>query len=585
MSEYLTTRYKTDDEKRALYLIESFPLATILPASRDGGVAFVPMIRDEREPEEVSLVGHVDSENPVLAQLDGEPIQALFHGPNAYISPLDYESSQLPTWNYGVAHVSGISVLVHDEAEKLKLMVRMVETLEARDGSAYHLDVSDRRVRDLVRLVTFFRLRAQSVDGVFKYSQDKAFSDRVRAMQRLLGKLQATHGRTIARLADDVGDEPTGGGRSGASERIRALVTNGSAAVPAASSPTKASHTVGGRVGLDVLSAIGETPIVRLNRVAPAPAEFFAKLELMNPGGSIKDRIGRWLLEDAERRGCLQPGGLVVEGTGGNTGVGLAMAAAVKGYRCVFTVPDKMSEGKIRLLRAFGAEVVVTPTVAPPDPRNYCAVARRIAAAEPNAVYIDQYTNLANRECHYRTTGPEILRQLPDVDVLVAGLGTGGTLCGTARFLKEARPSITVIGVDPVGSILYDAFKRSCGHFQPYLMEGIGKDCVPANIDFDCIDDIVRVEDREAFLMTRRLLKQEGIYAGVSSGAALVGALRWARRFPDGLAGKRLLVILPDSGSRYLGKVYNDDWMREHDLLDDPPKTDGQAEVDHAVGH
>jgi cystathionine beta-synthase len=348
-----------------------------------------------------------------------------------------------------------------------------------------------------------------------------------------------------------------------------------------------ASPVADERVCPDVLTAIGNTPIVRLNRIAQyALAEVFVKLEFMNPGGSIKDRIGRWLLEDAERRGLLQPGGLIVEGTGGNTGVGLAMAAAVKGYRCVFTVPDKMSEGKISLLRAFGAKVIVTPTVAPPDPMNYCAVARRIAAAEPNALYIDQYDNLANRECHYRTTGPEILRQLADVDVLVAGLGTGGTLCGTARFLKETRPSITVIGVDPVGSILYDAFKRrTSGRFQPYLMEGIGKDCIPANMDFDYIDDIVQVTDREAFLMTRRLLIQEGIYAGVSSGAALVGALHWARRSANGLAGKRLLVILPDSGSRYLGKVYDDDWMREHDFLDEPLRAEARAEMDHDVGY
>ncbi|TCO59555.1 PLP-dependent cysteine synthase family protein [Actinocrispum wychmicini] len=322
-----------------------------------------------------------------------------------------------------------------------------------------------------------------------------------------------------------------------------------------------------------VLGAIGNTPIVRLNRVTEdVDAEVYAKLEFTNPAGSVKDRIGFWLIEDAERRGVLRPGGLVVEGTGGNTGIGLAMAAAVKGYQCVCTVPDKMSEGKIKTLRAFGAEVVVTPTVPPEDSRNYCNEARRIAAREPNAVYIDQYNNLANREYHYLHTGPEIARQLPDVDVLVAGLGTGGTLCGTGKFLKEHRPGLRVIGVDPVGSILYDAYKHGRRvPPAPYLIEGIGKDCVPANIDFDLIDDVVQVADRESFAMTRRILKQEGIFAGVSSGSVTVGALRWIVEGDSDLAGKKVLVIFPDSGSRYVSKVYDDEWMSANGLLDDEP--------------
>jgi cystathionine beta-synthase len=557
MAEYLTENYMTDEQRRVLYLIESYPFATIVPVQRGSDFAFVPMIRDEREPELVVLLGHVDNENPVLAQLDGQPVQALFHGPNAYISPLDYETSQLPTWNYSVATVGGSFTLIRDEAEKARLMLRTVETLEARNGSTYRLDDSE-LVRGLIERITFFRLRAESLHGVFKYSQDKDAPDRARARERLLEKLSAQQGRTIERLADDIPAANNGSRRR---------------------SPVREIHA-------NVLGAIGNTPVVRLNKVgADAPVELFAKLELTNPGGSIKDRIGRWLLEDAERSGRLKPGDLVVEGTGGNTGVGLAMAAAVKGYRCIFTVPDKMSEGKIRLLRALGAKVVVTPTVPPPDPRNYCAVAREIAASEPHAIYIDQYNNLANRECHYRTTGPEILRQLPDIDVLVAGLGTGGTLCGTAMYLKEARPSVKVIGVDPVGSILYEKFKNGIdGEFRQFLIEGIGKDCVPANMDFDLIDDVVQVGDRESFLMTRDLLEREGIYAGGSSGAALVGALRWIREAGENLAGKRLLVILPDSGSRYLSKVYDDEWMRERGLLDEPAPEEEIGEVSHAVG-
>ena len=574
MCEYLTTKYITSDAQRVLYLIESFPLATVLPMDRAGGVAFVPMIRDERDPQEVVLVGHVDGENPVLTQLDDGPVQALFHGPNAYISPRDYQSPQFPTWNYSVARVTGTSTLIRDKAEKITLMIRTVEVLETRNGSDYRVAGSDRRFMDLIDRVAFFRLRVESLDGVFKYSQDKAFADRVRAMQSLLGKLKAVQTRAIARLADDIEYEQIGDNcRNGAGGRARPRLAIGSGLAACEANSRRGTAVDGDQVRANVLAAIGGTPIVRLNRIAQdVSAEIFAKLEFMNPGGSIKDRVGRWLVEDAERRGLLQPGGLIVEGTGGNTGVGLAMAAVVKGYRCVFTVPDKMSEGKILLLRALGAEVVVTPTVAPPDPRNYCAVARRLAASESNALYIDQYNNLANRECHYRTTGPEILYQLPDIDVLVAGLGTGGTLCGAASFLSEVRPSITVIGVDPIGSILYDAFRRKTGgRFQPFLMEGIGKDCVPTNVDFDCIDDIVQVDDREAFLMTRRLLREEGIYAGVSSGAALVGALRWAHQFAGGPATKRVLVIFPDSGSRYLSKVYDDGWMREHGLFDESP--------------
>jgi cystathionine beta-synthase len=321
-----------------------------------------------------------------------------------------------------------------------------------------------------------------------------------------------------------------------------------------------------------VLEAIGNTPIVRLNKVTSAvTAQVYAKLEFTNPGGSIKDRIGWWLIEDAEKRGLLKPGGVVIESTGGNTGVGLAMAAVVKGYKCIFTLPDKMSEIKIRTLRAFGAEVIVTPTVGPDDPRNYYLVAKRLANEIPNSLHIDQYNNLANREYHYRYTGPEILRQMPDIDILVAGIGTGGTVIGVGKFLKENKPGVQILAVDPVGSIVYDTFKygKAKSPPRPYQIEGIGKDFIPANYDFDQLDDIVQVSDKEAFLMTRQILTSEGIFAGISAGSAVVGALRWMCGQGDRIRGKKVLIIFPDSGSRYISKVYDDEWMRAAGFLDE----------------
>ncbi len=323
----------------------------------------------------------------------------------------------------------------------------------------------------------------------------------------------------------------------------------------------------------NILGAIGNTPIVKLNRVASSvDTEIFAKLEFMNPGGSIKDRIGYWLIEDAEKKGTLKPGGTIIEGTSGNTGVGLAIASAIKGYQCIFVLPDKMSEEKIRNLRAFGARVVVTPTaVEPEDPRSYYSVSRRLAKDTPNSFYVDQYNNLANRECHYRNTGPEILEQFPGIDVLVAGIGTGGTICGTGRFFKENKPETEVIAVDAVGSIVYDKFKTGSDvPAHTYKIEGIGEDFIPDNYDFNVIDDMVQVEDKESFLMTRDLLVKEGIYAGVSSGSAVIGALKWIREQGDRLKGKKVLVILPDSGNRYLSKVYDDAWMREAGFLEEP---------------
>lgn len=324
-----------------------------------------------------------------------------------------------------------------------------------------------------------------------------------------------------------------------------------------------------------VLEAIGDTPIVRLNRVAAgAKANLYAKLEFANPSGSLKDRVGWWLIEDAEKRGRLKPGGVVIEATGGNTGVGLAMAAAVKGYRCIFVVPAKVSEEKQKTLRAFGAQVVVTPNgLLPDDPGSSYAVARRLAEKTPNAVYIDQYNNPANLDHHYRRTGPEILRQMPEIDAFVAGIGTGGTVMGVGKFLKEHKPGVDVIAVDPVGSIIHDTFKygESKSRSSGYLVEGIGKQWLPGIFDFTLIDDIVQVDDKEAFLMTRKIVTDEGIFAGASSGSALVGALRWIDGQGGRLDGKNVLVIFVDSGYRYITKAYDDDWMRKNGFLDARP--------------
>lgn len=321
----------------------------------------------------------------------------------------------------------------------------------------------------------------------------------------------------------------------------------------------------------NILGAIGNTPIVRINSVAKnCPANIHAKLEFMNPGGSIKDRIGWYIIEDAEKKGRLKPGGTIVESTSGNTGFGLAIAAAIKGYKCIFVLPDKMSDEKIKSLRAFGAKVVVTPTaVEPEDPRSYYSVSKRLTQETPNAFYTDQYNNLANRECHYHYTGPEILKQMPDIDVFIAGIGTGGTICGVGKYLKEKKPDVKVVAVDPVGSLVYDYFKtKKFIKAKTYLIEGIGEDFLPGNYDFSVIDDMVQVEDKESFLMTRELLKKEGIYSGISSGAAMVGALRWIESQKGKLKNKNILVMLPDSGNRYLSKVYDDDWMREAGFLD-----------------
>lgn len=321
----------------------------------------------------------------------------------------------------------------------------------------------------------------------------------------------------------------------------------------------------------NILGTLGNTPLVQINRLSRGlRARIVAKVEYFNPGNSVKDRIGISIIEDAERRGLLKPGGTVVEATSGNTGVGLAMAAILKGYNCVFVMPDKMSDEKIRVLRAYGARVVVTPTnVEPEDPRSYYSVARQIAGETPNSILANQYNNPVNAQTHYETTGPEIWRQTAgQIDVFVAGMGTGGTITGVARYLKQMNPKIQIVGVDPVGSILYDYFYTGqMVEAQTYKTEGIGEDFIPANYDFDVIDDMVRVSDKEAMLMTRRIVREEGIFAGNSCGAAMAGALKYVAERDLG-PEKLVVVLLPDSGSRYLSKVFDDNWMRENRFLE-----------------
>jgi cystathionine beta-synthase len=324
----------------------------------------------------------------------------------------------------------------------------------------------------------------------------------------------------------------------------------------------------------NILQTIGDTPLVRLNKVtAGIRATVVAKLEYFNPGGSVKDRIGWEMVEDFERRGLLQPGGMVVECTSGNTGVGLALACAVKGYRSTFTMPDKMSQEKIRLLKAFGSRVIVTPTaVAPESPESYYSVARRIVEETPNAVHTNQYDNQVNPAAHYRSTGPEIWRQTRGrIDIFVAGMGTCGTISGTGRYLKEQNAKVRVVGVDPEGSMLRHYVETGqVGEAHVYKTEGIGEDFVPTTLHRDIVDEVVTVTDRQALNMARRLAREEGILAGGSAGAAVYGALEVAKRAPDDAV---IVVLIPDTGERYLSKVFSDDWMKENRLLEgfDPP--------------
>jgi cystathionine beta-synthase len=319
----------------------------------------------------------------------------------------------------------------------------------------------------------------------------------------------------------------------------------------------------------NVIGAIGNTPLVRLQRLPTRPSpKIFAKLEFMNPGGSVKDRIASYLVADAERRHLLKKGGTIIEPTSGNTGVGLAMLAAVRGYKTVFTMPDKVSEEKRALLRAYGAEVVIAPTDLPPtSPDHYVNVAKRLAKETPNSFMPNQYVNKANPKAHFATTGPEIWRQTKGkVDALVAGVGTGGTISGAGGFLKRKKRSLLVVGVEPEGSIYGNLKHGTKDPLHPYLVEGIGEDFVPETYDREVADDIIRVSDEDSIAMARRLAVEEGILAGGSSGTAVVGALELAKRKPR---LKLIVVIIPDSGRSYLSKIYNPAWLKERGLRQD----------------
>ena len=320
----------------------------------------------------------------------------------------------------------------------------------------------------------------------------------------------------------------------------------------------------------NVLDTIGWTPLIRLGRVgAGIRTPVYGKAEYANPGGSVKDRIGLAIIEDAERRGDLKPGGTIVEGTSGNTGVGLAMAAALKGYRCIFTMPDKMSQEKVRLLKAYGAEVVITPTAVPPDhPDNYVMKAKQIVKDTPGAVLANQFYNPVNPEAHYRTTGPEIWEQTEGkVTHFIAGAGTGGTVSGAGKFLKEKNPKIRVIAGDPVGSQYSNwARTRAMGEGAPYKVEGIGGDKIPTTIWFEYIDEFRQLGDRDSMAMARRLAREEGMLVGGSAGLNVALALQVAREVDDPKAC--VVTILCDTGERYLSKLFNDEWMQENQLLD-----------------
>jgi cystathionine beta-synthase len=320
------------------------------------------------------------------------------------------------------------------------------------------------------------------------------------------------------------------------------------------------------RVFNNVLEAIGQTPLVRINRIAKGiKGTVYAKIETTNPGNSIKDRMAVKMIEDAERAGLLKPGGTIIEGTSGNTGMGLAIVAVTKGYKCVFTTTDKQSKEKVDALKAFGAEVIVCPTnVDPEDPRSYYSVSSRLEKEIPNSWKANQYDNLSNSAAHYEQTGPEIWEQTEGrITHLVVGVGTGGTVSGVGRYLKERNPKIKVWGIDTYGSV--SKKYKETGIFDkneiyPYITEGIGEDFLPKNVDFSVIDHFEKVTDKDAALMTRRIAREEGIFAGNSAGSAMAGLIQLKDNFRD---GDLIVVIFHDHGSRYLGKMFNDDWMRE----------------------
>jgi cystathionine beta-synthase len=320
----------------------------------------------------------------------------------------------------------------------------------------------------------------------------------------------------------------------------------------------------------NILETIGNTPMIRLNKItSEIPATVLAKVDYFNPGNSIKDRMALKMVEVAEAEGKLKPGGTIIECTSGNTGMGLALVAIVKGYKCIFTTTDKQSKEKMDILRAVGAEVIVCPTnVAPADPKSYYSVARKLAAETPNSFFFNQYDNLANRQAHYESTGPEIWEQTEGkITHLVCTAGTGGTISGTAKYLKEKNPNIQVWAIDPIGSLLTHYFQTGIedhNYVQPYIAEGFGEDFIPANYDMSLINHFEQVADKEGALMTRRLAKEEGLFCGYSAGSCILGLLQ----LKDKLKSSDLVVcILHDHGSRYVGKVYNDEWMKSKGFL------------------
>jgi cystathionine beta-synthase len=320
----------------------------------------------------------------------------------------------------------------------------------------------------------------------------------------------------------------------------------------------------------NILDTIGHTPLVKLNKVTDGiRSTVLAKVEFFNPGGSVKDRIGIRMMVDAIEQGTLKPGGTIVESTSGNTGVGLALVAAVMGYKAIFTMPDKMSQEKIRLLQALGAEVITTPTAVPPDsPESYYSVAKRIVESTPNAILANQYFNDMNPQAHYESTGPEIWEDTAGkIDVFVGGIGTGGTVSGIARFLKEKNPDIKIIAVDPEGSVFKEYFyTKNIGESHPYLVEGIGEDLIPETFHAEYIDEVVSVGDKESFHMARRLSREEGLIVGGSSGSAVHVALEYAKSLDE---DKVVVVLLPDTGERYLSKLHSEEWLRDNAMLDE----------------
>lgn len=323
----------------------------------------------------------------------------------------------------------------------------------------------------------------------------------------------------------------------------------------------------------NILETIGNTPLIKINKIGKdkIKATLLAKVEYFNPGNSIKDRIGYQMVIDAEEKGLLKPGGTIIECTSGNTGMGLALAACVKGYKAIFTTTDKQSKEKIDVLRAMGAEVIVCPTnVSHDDPRSYHSVAHKLSEEIPNSYWVNQYENLSNRKAHYITTGPEIFDQTDGkITHLVSTIGTGGTMTGTSMYLKEKNPAIQTLAVDALGSILKkykETGKKDMNEAYPYLIEGIGQDLIPGNFDFSVIDYVEQVSDKDAANMCRRLAEEEGIFTGYSGGAVMQGVLQMADRFKE---GDVVVIIFHDHGSRYVGKVYNDDWMRDRGFLEE----------------